>query len=460
LADFCDRVISFIDHEADNISTLFFTRDRCTSILCAMLTYILTSISPSLAERLAQLRSSQLAYETFLVTDSFAQRVIRYVDLMNQSKLIEMLTAIYNPYMLYADQYSEDENQYLKNQVGSILRKASFERASTQLSDMTINDLEQDPYEVFVAYSENLVSTCDDSILPVIECLRRAGGYLGGLRSKTIFRSAATVVNMFIKSIANKVDDLRIACAIPPDASSSSTSHEKSSIIDESHIAESWAKKLEAYDQGSRPLLPCALRALQAVGRMLKRVKDLENIASSLLLTVHNNLSRDQSIEKAIANALSTGQSISGAYIAYTMQQDFASSSELRSFLTASTSMKASHTIFSSVNSSMMKYKVSAGMMLIDLCTGIPEKVLANLHADDVWNTKLSSDPHDESFLPQSCFTQVGEHLLSIVHELEFFASSDALPDLSSLMGESINIIPLSKGWKHLQSFLSIHEVR
>ena len=40
-----------------------------------------------------------------------------------------------------------------------------------------------------------------------------------------------------------------------------------------------------------------------------------------------------------------------------------------------------------------------------------------------------------ENILPQQFFTQIGEHLLSLVQELETFASSNALNDLLKLAG-------------------------
>jgi hypothetical protein len=54
----------------------------------------------------------------------------------------------------------------------------------------------------------------------------------------------------------------------------------------------------------------------------------------------------------------------------------------------------------------------------------------------------------------------VGEHLLSIVQELEFFASSEALTDLLHLIGEANQLVPLSKGWRQMKAILDISEVR
>ena len=51
---------------------------------------------------------------------------------------------------------------------------------------------------------------------------------------------------------------------------------------------------------------------------------------------------------------------------------------------------------------------------------------------------------------------QVGEHLLSLVQELESFASSDALPDLLHLMGDAQALCLSSRGWRLLKDKLDI----
>lgn len=57
---------------------------------------------------------------------------------------------------------------------------------------------------------------------------------------------------------------------------------------------------------------------------------------------------------------------------------------------------------------------------------------------------------------------QVGEHLLSLVQELEAFASSDALPDLWRLTSEAQTQSLLSslsaRGWRQLRVALDIKE--
>lgn len=53
----------------------------------------------------------------------------------------------------------------------------------------------------------------------------------------------------------------------------------------------------------------------------------------------------------------------------------------------------------------------------------------------------------------------MGEHLLSLVQELEAFAASDALPDLLRVRGETRTLSALSSGWQALKAALEIADV-
>jgi hypothetical protein len=115
--------------------------------------------------------------------------------------------------------------------------------------------------------------------------------------------------------------------------------------------------------------------------------------------------------------------------------------------------------IFSSINVPLLRLKASAGSLLFDLCTSIPDKVIADLASEDVWaSVDTTKNAIDESLLPQPSITQVGEHMLSLVQELETFASTDALPDLLVLSDEAYSIAAASRGWMKLKQILNLKE--
>ena len=53
----------------------------------------------------------------------------------------------------------------------------------------------------------------------------------------------------------------------------------------------------------------------------------------------------------------------------------------------------------------------------------------------------------------------MGEHLLSLVQELEAFASSDALPDILRVRGQARVLANTSSGWQALKNLLQIADV-
>ncbi len=164
---------------------------------------------------------------------------------------------------------------------------------------------------------------------------------------------------------------------------------------------------------------------------------------------------------------------------------------ELKSFLSSFSSRHTSHTVFSSLSPSLARFKSSAGALLFDLCTSAPEKMMGELAGeDDVWRSAgagaaLRDDFASDNLLPQATITQViksflcdlnvflfnfaflffivcfevGEHLLSLVQELETFASSDALTDLLYLAGESSLLAVGSRGWRQLKDIIDAKDV-
>jgi hypothetical protein len=54
---------------------------------------------------------------------------------------------------------------------------------------------------------------------------------------------------------------------------------------------------------------------------------------------------------------------------------------------------------------------------------------------------------------------QIGEHLLSLVNEIETFAMSEAISDLQPLIGSTEDLHLSQKGWKQLDSIFEIKEV-
>ena len=364
---------------------------------------------------------------------------------------------------------------------------------------ININDEGQDPTVACTLFAERLIQAADVTFVPVEASLNRSAAILGGLHVKTILRAIANALAQFTKLLTAKVEELRVACGLQSDQTDSQTFSPAGKLVGEktglpvkdkdkmvsststsasNAIAESWARRLELQDGVvDKLLVPCALRALQSAGRLSRHVRTLESIASGLLMEISENLaltspSASSSLEKILSSTGSgdLDMSIGACYALYTLQQDTSATSELKSFLSAATSSSHSHgfsmmstsqtlvvaapkTIFSPVAIPLSRLKSVSGALFFDLCITPPDKILTDLHLEDVWASP--GEPGD-NLLPQQAVTQVGEHLLSLVQELELFASSDALPDLLHLSGEAQALAVASRGWRKMRITLDL----
>lgn len=234
-------------------------------------------------------------------------------------------------------------------------------------------------------------------------------------------------------------------------------------------------------------MVPGALRALQAVGRLTRKLRELESIAAESLGDLATTIFKDVAIDRAVALITSHHQlqqaagssappsagiasmGVGSIFANCILQSDLSAASELRSFLNASASHHASQTVFAAVNAPLVRLRATAGALLFDLCTAAPEKMLTDLHTEDVWaqggleyakgRVSEEMDPAlVDRLLPLPAITQVGEHLLSLVQELETFASSDALPDLLCMTGDAQTGELAARGWRRIKPLLEEKE--
>jgi hypothetical protein len=359
-----------------------------------------------------------------------------------------------------------------------------------------------DPLEAFESFGDRLLAAADAAYTPTEAAVGRVVTVMGGLKAKPAFRAVAGALASFTKALTGKVDNLRVAAGFPSTEGVSGAvagvvvggaGGEDGSTGAAAQLAESWARRLEESDIRGRELVSGALRALQAAGRLTRKMRALEAVASDALGELSSAVFKEVAIDRAVALITSHHQlqqaagsappsagiasmGVGAIFANCVLQSDIGAASELRSFLNASASHHASQTVFAAVNAPLARLKITAGGLLFDLCTAAPEKMLADLHTEDVWTqggveyTKGASGSGGESeggmdlalvdsLLPLPAITQVGEHLLSLVQELETFASSDALPDLLCMMGDAQTVELAARGWRRLKGLLEDKDV-
>ena len=458
--NFLNYIINFIENEIIIIITIFGKENNNNNLLInSIIILIFNQISNELLNNLILLKSPQIVYETYELTELFLMKIFHNLETKTIPQIILILKTIFNSYELYLNNnYIEIENNNLKNDLQNIINNITFikiksnnnnsmnnsiENSFEDINDVSLDflgDIEEDPYDIINKFSEKLINAAEKSIIPIQKCIKRSVLFLGGICSKLIIRSTSTIFSNFIKLLYKKIDELRIACGIPSERSIAMFKSVNETTINginqlnitndeknNNEIAENWYKKLEMIDIGNKPSIVCALHSLQAVGRLIKQINSIELITKNMLLLLLNNNYRELSLEKSIYNIINNiinnnntinntnNNKLGSAYASVILHQDYNLSSELRNFLLTSTSTSNSNQIsnntiiFTNLNISLLNCKSSSGSMLYDLCTILPEKVLTELYSEHIWYHTPNEYETVDNLLPQTFFTQVSD---------------------------------------------------
>lgn len=452
LQAFLSKVVGLIGDEASHTIALF-GKEKSPDIMCGITQEAIRPLAGSWSQRLKDVQTPAARFAAYEVVDHFAAQIIPLLEGCSPQHLFRAMTAVYSGPTEYSQFVAENEGDHLRNFLlhsteGVTLAASSMasDLASYNDGDPTEGgDLlpdEEDPADVYCRFGERLVATVDVAFGPTEAAMARAGAFVGGLKVKPCLRAIAAALALFAKHLAGKVDELRVACGLPLDRtigagagssilSAGSVSHPPGSGVaagmdSEAYaVAQSWALRLQSYDgAGGRSLVPASLRALQAAGRLARRMRELDVVAVDIFAELSLSLMRDtqsQSFDKLIAQALAgtlVGSRTVGAVLAcQSLQANSSSFSETKSFLTTATSHHHStQNVFAPVGVPLGRFKSAAGALLFDLCTFAPEKATVDLCSEAMWSAgalPLGSDADgadvatDENMLPQPAVTQV-----------------------------------------------------
>lgn len=478
LPGFMDQVSGFFSEEALNCAQLFGD-DRSRRILALILEEIFSPIQGDFAKRMQMSKSPEQCIGAFETVDRFAKAFAPLLADCDANTMVRALSVIYGGCTTYMDVYAEFEGEYLKNELNAALDEVSFDKLRANAGDDMFG--QADPIETYSLFAEKLVEAADTVYEPSEKIISRSVDFVGGLRVKPTLRNMAATIAAFTKKISGRIDELRVASGFPPERSATSSrsggktspmpgetqSEPAIAAVDVKHkVAQNWARVLEAQDVPMRALVPAALRCLQAAGRLAKRLRELDAATVSFLADLAETLNPLRSsgsstpFDVLVFNAVGSPQHIFTVYANYMLAGNPSMATELKSFFSAASSRHVTQTVLAPVISPLSHLKSAAGALLFDLCISTPEKITSVMAGDDVWssedNNAGGSDLYQMDLMPQPSFTQIGEHLLSLVQELEIFASSDALPDLLSLSGEAAQLALASRGWRLLKENLDI----
>ena len=342
------------------------------------------------------------------------------------------------------------------------------------------------PVYTCFSYAWQLVNATRSIQKPCFDALQRSSCLVGGLYVQQAISTTAAAVAVFTQQLAHKLDELRICCGLPGTLSTNSKSgggvfgpsqspikgiignNGKAGELNPKSATDAWMQHLQSHGLHavSRQLIPPALRALQAVGHLSEVIYRIEKQARECLDQTQKALCSSittssgdldavselvTTLLPAITNSLSSD--LGAAYARYCVRQR--KHEALQKYING-VSSASTKPLLDSVSTVLRSIQDQAGALFFDICTAEPERTLQGFsRADAIWNDnsryKENEDGQflfiDESILPQSAITQCGEHLLSLVQELELFGASDALADLDALRGQAAAHVVRSAGW-------------
>ena len=205
---------------------------------------------------------------------------------------------------------------------------------------------------------------------------------------------------------------------------------------------------------GGRQMVPCVLKLLQGVGRLVSRVTQLDEESGLSLYHIYSSIFMKEGKDTTVGSGIGTvgninssspasSSSIGLKYCSLYLQQDSIVMAELKGYLTSMAKNPSQATglslttgpgVFTSLIPSISKLKATTGFLLFDLCTALPRKLLKEVYTyEDTWavgkidgskRTSAKGDPNDDldpatygasgrieldmdNILPQQFFTQI-----------------------------------------------------
>lgn len=498
LSGYLSKVTKLLAEESRNTTTLFGV-DKASQVMNSLLVEALASFHQFIGKRLELLGNvPAVTVSTYNLLGEFAKHVVHILKAAkSESNHTRALKAIFGGCIEYAPLYIRSEDTSLQQRLKQSLDAVVFAMrdSSGSLDDELFGDSSTEvgsAADVYSLYCEKLLHLCDVFYSFFEEALFRASVYNGGIHIKSVVRSLVATMNVLIRQLILKIDDLSVASGFQRDALEQLDGTDGALASDAAFLsaeasngnAEKLAQKLDLNDLDSRVLIATALKALQAVGRFQKQYLRVEALTRETLATLQQSLLTPPKPITATIESFSPLQQqqqqqqpsvhhLGELYSVHVLHGDDNALLELKAFLSTSRATSSLQQLsFSTVQPSLLKLRSVTASLLFRLCLEAPEKMLASLSCEDVWqspvNEKMSGSVASddtvlericEHLLPQSVISQVGEHMLSLVQELESFASSDALPDLLKLHGESRLLPSNSKGWRKIKELLNINDV-
>lgn len=427
---YLSRLVQFFSDEFEQMKILFGD-SRAPTLLCQMIKHAMDPIRTELSDRLKLVGQPDVISEAYIMADKIVTKLSVHLEDVDSSLLFDALDSFFGGFVEFMENYVEVESKTVKDALAQSSDEIVFQLIDSEIDEF--GDPDRDVLQIFEAFSERLLRIIDGSYHPLNLSVKRSASFMSGIKVKPIYRSLSTILIQFVKLLLGKIEELRVALGFEAQQSGSkatSVDGEKGNVADDVKLAVAlaWHQKLKDTSGNvlgsseGRQLLPCILRVLQSVGRLVQRVFQLDEESCLALHLILSTIYRDgNSLDRT---SLSANSSLGTSFCYLFLQQDLTASTEFKGFISSlarnpnqtSVRLTTSPGVFNSAIPSINKLKMASGCLLFDLCTAFPRKLVSEVSSDEVWAVgKLevgssvvdSSDRFDDNALPQQLFTQV-----------------------------------------------------
>lgn len=426
----------------------------------------------------------------YLTIDEFSTKSANLVQGATEHSLFKTYSVLYEPFLLQPNLFVESESPQIQEELLRILSTIQFdynsvmsdsllfdddEKAARSTADLDLSTLDADDISIlFNQYAQQMLRSIQEIFQTFESLLIRGLKYLSGMRAKVLIKYLAPLCTQQTKFLISKLDELRIAsCMQVTEISREEKKDDSVSLIGNNNIsAVSIAKQLSSHDLSTssargRILLSCALLILSTAGMICRLFSKLESTSTDLLEQVFTILFQESlTLSQAVMMTSAGEQSpaIGTAIVSCFLKNEHEIEAEIKAFLSASTRRSNSlitQSVLSSVTPWILKYKLTAEKYFFDLLISTPDDYLRDFSQESIWNSesiRSEFEGEDHTRLPQQVLTQVGDHLLSLLQELESFATKNKIQNLLQLKGDAESLALVS--WKAIQNILGIKEVK
>lgn len=459
VALYLGNLVRSVAEEETNITDLFGV-DSVAKFSHSVLLQALEPMDTLLLESLQRLGDVHLAFETYTVLEEFSRRTIATLDTKDAKLKVAVMDAAFVGFWRFTTGYFEAEERMAKRSLYAMMDRISL----LQQSDGNSGN-ELDPIEQLTRVAEQcqgeLRGLLEETLRPLMQ---REARLFGGIFIRSSVRSIATLLQTCCKLLTLKVGNLALALGFPDfsqpllGSSSGGALEPYSSFQDENAAAIKLAERISSSEVSRQGAVSTALHVYRAVLSFESLVDEVENLVSNSCSDIQRMVLSTFSTSAVL---LDSAHPFGAIYGLYRIQNDEALSAEVKNFLNTATIATATNTrfqgMYSLVRSTSQRLTTRAREIILALSVSTPERGLAGYASEECWNRVVDADRLSEiqsNMLPLAVITAAGEHLLSLVQDLEGFAASASESGTIS-REDLLGLVVGSSGWRRAREILA-----